>query len=66
MATPATAPRCAAGHLIVTTYTLEEARTLDVIVFSCDVCNVQWNASPEERDAFLRYLEDRPENVVPS
>lgn len=65
MANPATAPRCAAGHLIVTAYTLEDVRTLDVLVFTCDTCNIQWNATPEERDAFLRYLEERPEDVVP-
>jgi hypothetical protein len=62
----ATAPTCSAGHVIATTYTLEQARVLDVIVFTCDVCNKSWEATPEERDAFLRYLEERPEDVVPS
>jgi len=59
-------PVCARGHLIATSYTLGEVRSLEVIVFYCEECDVSWNATPEERDAFLRYLETRPGNVVPS
>jgi hypothetical protein len=62
----ATAPTCTEGHLIATTYSFEEARVLEVIVFTCDVCDKTWEATPEERDAFLRYLEERPEDAVPS
>jgi hypothetical protein len=60
------APVCAQGHLIATEYTLEEVRTLEVLVFYCQECDVTWNATPEERDAFLRYLESRPGDAVPS
>jgi hypothetical protein len=57
---------CAEGHLIVTEYTLEEARSVEVLVFYCEECDVRWDATPEERDAFLRYLESRPGDAVPS
>jgi hypothetical protein len=46
-------------------YTLQEVRTLEILVFHCEVCDERWNASREERDAFLQYLEDRPGDVVP-
>jgi hypothetical protein len=59
-------PVCAKGHLIATNYTLEEVRTLEILVFYCEGCDVRWNATPEERDAFLQYLETRPDDAVPS
>ena len=62
----ARAPVCAKGHLIATTYTLAEVRTLEVLVFYCEECDVRWNATPEERDAFLQYLETRSGDAVPS
>jgi hypothetical protein len=60
------APRCAQGHLVTTEYTIADVRTLEVLVFRCEECAVEWQASPEERDAFLQYLESRPDDVVPS
>jgi hypothetical protein len=60
------APRCNQGHEIAPAYSREEAMTLEVLVFYCKVCDREWHASPEERDAFLRYLDERPGNVVPS
>jgi hypothetical protein len=59
-------PRCAKGHLIETAYTIEDVRTLEVLVFYCAECGVRWDATPEERDAFLQYLETRPGHAVPS
>jgi hypothetical protein len=59
-------PRCARGHAIVVDYTAEQVRTIDVLVFYCDECDDRWEASPEERDAFLRYLESHPGDAVPS
>ena len=58
-------PRCARGHLITTEYTIAQVRALEVLVFRCDECDVEWHPSPEERDAFLQYLEARPDDVVP-
>jgi hypothetical protein len=63
---PSGAPRCAHGHVIAVTYTADEVRTLDVLVLYCDECGERWEASPEERDAFLRYLESDPGHAVPS
>jgi hypothetical protein len=62
----APAPRCANGHLIAVGYTLAEARSLEVLVFVCESCDLTWNATAEERDAFLKYLETQPGNAVPS
>lgn len=59
------APVCVQGHLIATTYTADDVRTLDVLVFYCETCDARWEASPEERDAFLQYLESRPGDAVP-
>jgi hypothetical protein len=60
------APRCARGHLLVVDYTIEQVRALEVLEFYCEECDVRWDASPEERDAFLQYLESHPGDVVPS
>lgn len=60
------APRCARGHAIAVTYTADEVRTLDVLVLYCEACDTRWEATPEERDAFLRYLESDPDHAVPS
>jgi hypothetical protein len=59
------APVCTQGHLIATTYTADDVRTLEVLVLYCEACDVRWEASPEERDAFLQYLESRPGDAVP-
>ena len=58
-------PVCAQGHRIATTYTVDDVRSRDVLVFYCATCDVRWEASPEERDTFLRYLESRPGDAVP-
>jgi len=42
------APACAKGHLIATMYTADEVRALDVLVFYCGTCEVEWKATPEE------------------
>jgi hypothetical protein len=60
------APTCAKGHVINPAYSREEARRLEILVFYCEVCDERWQATPEERDVFLRYLDARPGNVVPS
>jgi hypothetical protein len=59
-------PACGQGHTITPAYTIEEVRTLEVLVFHCEVCDERWNATPEERDAFLEYLQHHPGTVVPS
>ena len=59
------APRCALGHVITAEYTVAQVRALEVLVFRCDTCASEWHASPEERDAFLQYLESRPGDAVP-
>ena len=60
------APTCRQGHEIRPAYSREEVQSLEILVFYCEVCDEQWHATPEERDAFLRYLDARPGNVVPS
>lgn len=60
------APRCASGHDIAPAYSIEDVRTLEVLVFYCETCDVEWNATPAERNAFLQYLEQHPGDVVPS
>jgi hypothetical protein len=59
-------PVCAQGHAISPSYSIEEVRTLEVLVFACEICDTSWHATAEERDAFLRYLESRPGDAVPS
>ena len=59
------APRCAQGHLITTEYTVAQLRALEVLVFRCEECDIEWQGTPEERDAFLQYLETNPDDVVP-
>ena len=59
------APRCGQGHLITTEYTVAQLRALEVLVFRCEECNIEWQGTPEERDAFLQYLEANPDDVVP-
>jgi len=63
---PVGPPVCEEGHTIAPAYTVDEVRTLEVLVFHCEVCDRRWDASPEERDAFLQYLEQRPGDAVPS
>lgn len=58
-------PVCGKGHAIAPAYTIEEVRSLDVLVFHCEVCDERWNPTREERDAFLRYLEERSGEAVP-
>lgn len=59
-------PVCREGHAITPAYTVDDARTLEILVFHCEVCDERWHASPEERDAFLQYLERRSGDAVPS
>lgn len=58
-------PVCGEGHVIAPAYTIEEVRTLEVLVFYCEVCNKRWDATREERDAFLQYLEQSSGDAVP-
>lgn len=58
-------PVCGKGHEIAPAYTIEEVRMLEILVFHCEVCDQRWNASLEERDAFLQYLEQRSGDAVP-
>ena len=59
-------PLCSKGHVIEPVYTIQEVRTLEILIFECGVCDERWNPGREERDAFLQYLESRPEDAVPS
>ena len=63
---PSGVPVCVQGHVIAPGYTLDEVRTLEVLVFVCVICDTSWDATPEERDAFLQYLESRPGDAAPS
>jgi hypothetical protein len=59
-------PVCAKGHVIWPRYTAEEVRTLEVLHFYCEKCGDRWNATPEERNSFLAYLERQSGDVGPS
>jgi hypothetical protein len=59
-------PVCAKGHVIWPRYTAEEVRTLTVLHFYCEKCADRWNATPEERNSFLAYLERQSGDVCPS